>query len=221
MCGRFTLRIDGELVSIEWGWTRRLPLHPRFNIAPTQSVWAVRMEDGEVRPVELRWGLIPAWARDASIGNRMINARAETLREKPSFRSALAKRRCLVLADGFYEWQSRGKGPKQPFWFSRADGGLLTFAGLWERWAPAGNEPVESCTIVTTTCNAVLRPVHERMPVVISGGDRATWLDVRHPVDAVMPLLCPAPDDLLVAMPVSTAVNSPANDGPELIAAVA
>lgn len=217
MCGRFTLRIDGELVSIEWGWTKRLPTHPRFNIAPTQTVWAVRYEDGEARPVELRWGLIPSWAKDPSIGNRMINARAETLLEKPAFRHAFARRRCLVLADGFYEWQGRGKGPKQPFWFRRADGGLITFAGLWEQWASPDGEPVETCTIITTRCNATLRPLHDRMPAIIAPADRPVWLDCSNPVSDVASMLEPAPDDLLVAIPVSAAVNSPTNDGPALI----
>jgi putative SOS response-associated peptidase YedK len=217
MCGRFTLRIDGELVSIEWGWTKRLPTHPRFNIAPTQPIWAVRYEDGEARPVELRWGLIPAWAKDPSIGNRMINARAETLLEKPAFRQAFAKRRCLVLADGFYEWQGTGKGPKQPFWFRRADGGLLTFAGLWDQWVSPDGEPVETCTIITTSCNETLRPVHARMPAIIAPADRPAWLDCANPVSAVASMLVPAPDDLLVATPVSAAVNSPTNDGPALI----
>ena len=218
MCGRFTLRIDGEPVSIEWGWTKRLPTHPRFNIAPTQPVWAVRYEDGEARPVELRWGLIPAWAKDPSIGNRMINARAETLLEKPAFRQAFAKRRCLVLADGFYEWQGKGKGPKQPFWFRRADGGLLTFAGLWDQWVSPDGEPIETCTIITTSCNETLRPVHARMPVIIAPADRPAWIDCANPVSAVASMLVPAPDDLLVATPVSAAVNSPTNDGPALIA---
>ena len=217
MCGRFTLRIDGELVSIEWGWTKRLPTHPRFNIAPTQPVWAVRYEDGEARPVELRWGLIPAWAKDPSIGNRMINARAETLLEKPAFRQAFAKRRCLVLADGFYEWQGKGKGPKQPFWFRRADGGLITFAGLWDQWVSPDGEPIETCTIITTSCNETLRPVHARMPVIIAPADRPAWLDCANPASAVASMLVPAPDDLLVATPVSAAVNSPTNDGPALI----
>lgn len=217
MCGRFTLRIDGELISIEWGWTKRLPTHPRFNIAPTQPVWAVRYEDGEARPVELRWGLIPSWAKDPSIGNRMINARAETLLEKPAFRQAFAKRRCLVLADGFYEWQGKGKGAKQPFWFRRADGGLITFAGLWEQWISPDGEPIETCTIITTGCNAILRPVHDRMPAIIAPADRPVWLDCTNPVSTAALLLAPAPDDLLVATPVSTAVNSPANDSAALI----
>lgn len=221
MCGRFTLRIDGDLISIEWGWTRRLPVFPRFNIAPTQPVWAVRYEDGEPRPVELRWGLVPAWAKDPSIGNRMINARAETLAEKPAYRQAYAKRRCLVLADGFYEWKSREAGPKQPFWFSRADGGLMTFAGLWERWVSPDGEVIESCVIITTGSNATLAGVHDRMPVIIAPADRARWLDCSRPISEVRDLLVPAPDDLLAATPVSTAVNSPKNDGPELIQSVA
>ena len=216
MCGRFTLIIDGERLVALWGWTTRLPIYPRFNIAPTQDILAVRLVDGVPAPVMLRWGLVPHWAKDPSVGTKMINARAETLLERPSFREAFRRRRCLIVADGFYEWQ-QAPG-KQPFWIHPADGGMLTFAGLWETWTGTSGETVESCTIVTTTANAALAGIHHRMPVIIAERDRARWLDVAVPVGEVADLLRPAPDDLLVTTPVSRRVNSVANEGPECLA---
>ncbi len=216
MCGRFTLIIDGERLVALWGWTTRLPIYPRFNIAPTQDILAVRLVDGVPAPVMLRWGLVPHWAKDPSVGTKMLNARAETLLERPSFREAFRRRRCLIVADGFYEWQ-QAPG-KQPFWIHPADGGMLTFAGLWETWTGASGETVESCTIVTTTANAALAGIHHRMPVIIAERDRARWLDVSVPVGEVADLLRPAPDDLLVTTPVSRRVNSVANEGPACLA---
>jgi putative SOS response-associated peptidase YedK len=216
MCGRFTLIVDGERLAALWGWTTRLPIHPRFNIAPTQDILAVRLVDGVPAPVMLRWGLVPHWAKDPSVGTKMINARAETLLERPSFREAFQRRRCLIVADGFYEWQ-QAPG-KQPFRIHPADGGMLTFAGLWERWTGTSGETVESCTIVTTTANAALAGIHHRMPVIIAERDRARWLDVSVPVGEVADLLRPAPDDLLATTPVSRHVNSAANEGPECLA---
>ena len=216
MCGRFTLIVDGERLVALWGWTTRLPIYPRFNIAPTQDILAVRLVDGVPAPVMLRWGLVPHWAKDPSVGTKMINARAETLLERPSFREAFRRRRCLIVADGFYEWQ-QAPG-KQPFWIHPADGGMLTFAGLWETWTGASGETVESCTIVTTTANAALAGIHHRMPVIIAERDRARWLDVSVPVGEVADLLRPAPDDLLVTTPVSRRVNSVANEGPACLA---
>ena len=216
MCGRFTLIIDGERLVALWGWTTRLPIYPRFNIAPTQDILAVRLVDGVPAPVMLRWGLVPHWAKDPSVGTKMINARAESLLERPSFREAFRRRRCLIVADGFYEWQ-QAPG-KQPFWIHPADGGMLTFAGLWETWTGTSGETVESCTIVTTTANAALAGIHHRMPVIIAERDRARWLDVSVPVGEVADLLRPAPDDLLVTTPVSRRVNSVANEGPACLA---
>ncbi len=216
MCGRFTLIVDGERLVALWGWTTRLPIFPRFNIAPTQDILAVRLVDGVPSPAMLRWGLVPHWAKDVSVGTKMINARAETLLERPSFREAFRRRRCLIIADGFYEWQ-QAPG-KQPYWIRPADGGMLTFAGLWERWTGADGEIVESCTIVTTTANAALQGIHHRMPVIVADADRARWLDVSFPVTEVADLLHPAPDDLLVGVPVSRYVNNAAHDGPECLA---
>ena len=216
MCGRFTLIIDGERLVALWGWTTRLSIFPRFNISPTQDVLAVRLEHGVPTPAMLRWGLVPHWAKDPSVGIKMINARAETLLERPSFREAFRRRRCLIVADGFYEWQ-QAPG-KQPYWIHPADGGMLTFAGLWETWTGTSGETVESCTIVTTTANAALAGIHHRMPVIIDERDRARWLDVSVPADEVAGLLRPAADDLLVTTPVSHHVNSATNEGPECLA---
>lgn len=216
MCGRFTLIIDGERLMALWGWTTRLPTFPRFNIAPTQDILAVRLVDGVPTPVMLRWGLVPHWAPDPSVGPRVINARAETLLERPGYREAYQQRRCLILADGFYEWQ-QAPG-KQPHWIHPAEGGVLTFAGLWESWTGASGETVQSCTIVTTTANATLRGIHQRMPVIIAEADRTRWLDVSVPVEKIADLLRPAPDGLLAIVPVSRYVNSATHEGPECLA---
>ena len=216
MCGRFTLIIDGERLVALWGWTTRLPIFPRFNISPTQDILAVRLEHGVPTPVMLRWGLVPHWAKDPSVGTKMINARAESLLERPSYREAFRRRRCLIVADGFYEWQ-QAPG-KQPYWIHPPDGAMLTFAGLWESWKGTSGEAVESCTIVTTTANGALAGIHHRMPVIVPERDRERWLDVSVPVEQVADLLRPAPDDLLVATPVSRHVNSAANEGPECLA---
>ena len=218
MCGRFTLIVDGERLVALWGWTTRLPIFPRFNIAPTQDILVVRLVDGVPTPAMLRWGLVPHWAKDLAVGAKMINARAETLLERPSFQEAFRRRRCLIVADGFYEWQ-QAPG-KQPYWIHPADGGVLTFAGLWERWTSPTGETVESCTIVTTSANMALQGIHHRMPVIIPEADRRRWLDVSVPAEQVGDLLRPAPDDLLVFAPVSRHVNGAANEGPECLAGV-
>src|SRR5262245_35107324 len=177
MCGRFTLATSraqlADLFRLAGG--PELPL--RYNIAPTQPVPVVRAA-GDGRALALaRWGLIPRWATDPAIGNRLINARSETVAEKPSFRDAFRKRRCLIPATGFYEW-AKTAGGKQPYHFRLLDGRPFAFAGLWERW-DRGGEPVESCTILTTAANAVVRPVHERMPVILPAEAFAAWLDNR------------------------------------------
>jgi putative SOS response-associated peptidase YedK len=191
---------------------------PRYNIAPTQPVVAVRPGERAGREARmLRWGLVPFWAKDLAMGSRMINARGETVAEKPAFRQAFRRRRCLIPADGFYEWQ-KVPGGKQPWYISARGEGPLAFAGLWERWDKRGTEtPVESCTIVTTAANATLAPLHDRMPVILDPAAWDAWLGADTPSAELRDLLRPAPDGLLAARTVSRRVNSPANDGPELI----
>jgi putative SOS response-associated peptidase YedK len=164
----------------------------------------------------LRWGLVPSWAKELAIGNHMINARAESLAEKPAFRVAYRRRRCVVLATGFYEWRNTAMG-KVPYFISGAAGQPLGFAGLWERWEKTAH-PVESCTIITTTANEALRPLHDRMPVIIAPDDLPLWLNAGAPESELHELLRPAPDALLAYREVSRAVNNPRTDGPELIA---
>ena len=208
---------------------RQLALfEPRYNIAPTQEVLVVREPDrGEREAAMLRWGLIPSWSKEMQSGAPMINARGETVAEKPSFRTALRKRRCLIPADGFYEWHqapgSAARSKKQPYYIHRRDGRPFAFAGLWETWtpknAPAGEGlTLESCTIVTTAANTTLAPLHDRMPVILAETDYATWLDpaIQDPA-AVTPLIGPCGDDELVAEPVSTHVNRVANDDPRCV----
>lgn len=190
----------------------QLPL--RFNIAPTQLVAAVRdTAGGDQRQLsQLRWGLIPSWAKDAKIGSRMINARAETVAEKPSFRAAFKRRRCLVLSDGYYEWKKEGK-TKQPFYIRMNDERPFAFAGLWETWRDEHDEPIESCTIITTTANELTKSLHERMPVILEDVDYDTWLD-RENEDrgALEQLLQPYESSQMSVESVSTHVNSVKND---------
>ena len=222
MCGRFTQAAPGEVVAEVFGLPEAPELAPRYNIAPTQEVAAVRAGAAGGRElVALHWGLIPAWANDRAMAARMINARAETLAAKPAFRSALRARRCLVVADGFYEWRQVGAG-KRPYFIGLASGGPFGFAGLWERWAGAGADAVESCTIVTTVANELVAPIHDRMPVILEPAEFALWLDpaLRDP-EAVRPLLRPRAAAGMVAYPVSELVNSPRNDVPECRAPLA
>ena len=201
-------------------WTTCRELEPRYNIAPTQDVAAIRAgEEGARSFVMLHWGLVPKWAKERAIGNRMINARSETLAEKPSFRDAFRKRRCLVLADGWYEWQV-APGGKQPWFVRMKDARPFAFAGLWERWKdPANGAQLESCTIVTTDAAPSIKKIHERMPVVLAEADWDRWLDTAFSdTDMLSELLRPFDPKLLEAWQVSREVNAPKNQGPELIA---
>ena len=221
MCGRFgQTASSAELAAaFEASWQCVEPELPRYNVAPTQDV-PVLLSAGGRRVLDVfRWGLIPSWAKDAKIGNKMINARAETVVEKPAYRSAFQRRRCLVPASGFYEWK-KTPGGKVPHWIHPADGALLTFAGVWEAWRPAKDaEPVLSFTILTTTPSADVAEVHDRMPVVVAREHRDAWLGAETPAADLLALLRPAPDGLLRMHAVSTVVNRPAFDGPELIEA--
>lgn len=218
MCGRYTLTSGGEAVAQQFQLAETPQLAPRYNIAPTQPVAVVRGPAGGRELALLRWGLIPSWAKDLSVGARMINARAETAADKPAFRSAMRQRRCLILADGFYEWQAL-PGGKQPFYFQLAERGPFALAGLWEQWRGPDGAPVQSCTILTTEANDLLRPLHDRMPVILRPADYHTWLDPKlQDPGALQALLAAYPAELMTARPVSKAVNKVGNDGPELIA---
>ncbi len=215
MCGRFTQAAPGEVIAELFELSAVPVLAPRYNVAPTQDVAAVRVGTGGWRElVALHWGLLPAWVGDRAAASRMINARAETVAEKPAFRAAFRSRRCLIVADGFYEWRRLG-ARKQPHFIGFADGRPFGFAGLWERWPGEGSGPVESCAIVTTAANEVVAPVHDRMPVIIDPGEFQLWLDpeVRDP-EALRPLLRPHAGAGMRAYPVSEVVNSPRNDVP-------
>lgn len=220
MCGRFGVNASAaelaKLLDAQWG-TEPPPL-PRFNVAPTQDAPVLlRAREGGLALEAMRWGLVPSWAKDPSIGNRMINARAETVGEKPAYRTALAKRRCLVPASGFYEWQAR-PGGKVPHWIHPRQGGLLTLAGLWEAWRAGPDAPwLRTFTILTTAPSDDVAALHDRMPVLVPPAARDAWLDPAAPADVVAALLAAAPAGTLAAHPVSTAVNRPAVDLPELI----
>lgn len=221
MCGRYSLSASGEKLAEQFQLAEIPELAPRYNIAPTQEVAVVRQCAEGRQLALLRWGLIPSWAKDPRSGARMINARAETVAEKPAFRSAFVRRRCLVPADGFYEWK-RTAGGKQPFFFQMRDGRPLAFAGLWEQWKSPDGGQIESYTILTTDANELLRPVHDRMPVILPPAAYDLWLDpdVQKP-DVLLALLHPYPEEAMTAYPVSMRVNSPANDDPQCIAPIA
>ena len=225
MCGRFTLRTEHKLL-VEQFASAIAPddqLRIRYNVAPTQGVATLRVTESDRQLSLLHWGLIPSWAKDAKIGYRMINARAETVAEKPSFRSAFKKRRCLVLSDGYYEWKKSTdcKDRKQPYYIRMEDELPFAFAGLWERWE-RGEQPLESCTIITTDANEITRNIHDRMPVILRPENYDTWLDPEfEDQDELQSMLVPYENDNLVTVPVSTTVNSPRNDVPECIKPVA
>jgi putative SOS response-associated peptidase YedK len=220
MCGRFTLKADlDDLADIFPEVVLPDTLAPRYNIAPSQPV-AVIANSGQNKVEFFQWGLIPSWARDPKIGNRMINARAESLAEKPAFRAAYKRRRCLVLADGFYEWQQEpGRKTKTPMYIQLKSEQPFAFAGLWEAWRPAEDEAVLSCTIITTTPNTLVEPIHNRMPVILKPATYAQWLDpTDQSPEQLDKLLKPYPASQMTAYPVSTMVNDPKNDRPECIA---
>lgn len=223
MCGRFSLSQSAETLSEVFQLDQVPPLEPHYNIAPSQQVAAVLVDQkSQKRQLKLlRWGLIPAWAKDVKLGAKLINARAETVTEKPSFRSAFKNRRCLILADGFYEWQQL-KGRKQPFYIHQKDNQPFAFAGLWEHWQGPNDQVVDSCTILTTEPNELLRPLHNRMPVVLKPEDYDLWLaaDVHQP-ELLQPLLRPYASEEMKAYPVSPRVNNPVSNDSACIEKVA
>jgi len=221
MCGRFSSSSKPEQIKKEFKVAVEDPaiFKPRYNIAPSQMIPIVLDRTGERIVAQLKWGLVPSWAKDALIGSRMINARAETLMEKPSFREAYKSRRCIIPASGFYEWQRAEKGAKQPFYFYLTNKEVFGFAGLWEEWLDKkSSESLETCTIITTEANDVLKPVHDRMPVILKAADYDEWLDTKEAnTDKLQKLLAPYPPDEMSSHAVSRAVNSPTFDSPELI----
>jgi len=217
MCGRYTLTTPAERLAEEFGFKdSSVELPQSYNVAPTQGVAAVLEEGGGRRLEVLRWGLIPPWANDPQIGSRMINARSETAPEKPSFRRAFRERRCLIPADGFYEWQ-RTNGAKQPFYIHMEDGRPFAFAGLWESWGRGNEGEIRTCTILTTGANAVVGEIHERMPVIVAPDAYDVWLDPSSERDELTGLLAPYPEDEMEAYPVSRFVNSPSNNDPRCV----
>lgn len=222
MCGRFTNRAKPEQIQNEFKVGSKNPeiYKARYNIAPAQMIQVVFEPESDRILSELKWGLVPSWAKDAGIGDRMINARAETLAEKPSFRDAFKKRRCIVPASGFYEWQKKGSGgAKQPFYFYLKEKEVFGFAGLWEEWIDKkSGDVLETCTIITTEANDVLKPVHERMPVILKPKDYDRWLDPKeNNTDRLQKLLVPYPAKEMTSHAVSRSVNIPDADAPELI----
>ncbi len=219
MCGRYTLAESPRKLAKRFDVpeTPDLPFDgQRYNIAPTQQVPIVRQRDNAREMVLAKWGLIPSWAKDMKIGNQLINARADTVATKPSFRSAFKARPCLIPADGFYEWQMTQDG-KQPVYIRMKVKGPFAFAGLWERWRPEEGEAVESCTIITTDANELMGPIHNRMPVILAPNDYATWLNMDEQPELLTALLKPFPPDQMEAYPISKLVNNPRNQGEKLI----
>jgi putative SOS response-associated peptidase YedK len=233
VCGRFVSTSTPEQIAAYFGASfEGDALAPSYNVAPTNDIYAVVRDQGETRSVRaFHWGLVPMWAKDTKIGSSMINARAETLSEKPSFKGLLRKRRCIIPIDGFYEWQAavagaplspKGKPIKRPMFIHRVNGEPLAVAGLWSIWRDKAGPPdgawLHSCTIITTSANATMLPVHERMPVILGAESWGEWLDpANDDPDTLKLLLRPAPDDVLTMHAVSTQVNNVRNKGPELI----
>lgn len=234
MCARYTQIRDLAAILAQLRCLNRLPpLAPRYNIAPRQMAPVIIHAGAQIETRAMRWGLIPAWAKDEKIGQSLINARSESVAEKPSFRTAFRQRRCLVPADGFYEWETTPEG-KSPRWFTLADDGIFCFAGLWEAWTPPPSPqgdlfaaaaptepplPVETFTIITTAANELVTPLHDRMPVILTAHSYERWLDPQTPPDELRWLLRPYPAAQMQSRRASRRVNSPRTEGPECLAA--
>ena len=231
MCGRYTLTTPGELVADLFDLSETPEIEARYNIPPSEEVATIgQNEEGKRGFARLRWGLVPHWAKEPSIGNKMINARAETAAEKPAFRTSFKRKRCLILADGFFEWQKVEGGAKQPWYYRLKSGDPFAFAGLYAHWEPkeeaSGSDetqgPIDSCTILTTDANELVARVHHRMPVILHPEDYDLWLDRTigdqgGDRDRLQPLLRPFEPSEMMAYPVSKRVNSPANDDPSVL----
>ena len=219
MCGRFTLTVNpAELKDTFSDYNFPAMFAPRFNIAPTQPVLAIPNDDKFTADFFI-WGLIPMWAKDPAIGNRLINARGETLAEKPSFRGSYRHKRCLILADGFYEWKAfGGRKTKTPYYIHMQDRKPFALAGLWDHWESPDGSSIKSCTIITTTPNELMGAIHDRMPVILHSRDYAKWLDpAPQTPENLHPLIKPFPADAMTAYPVSTLVNKATSDVPQMV----
>ncbi|HBV85572.1 MAG TPA: hypothetical protein DEF42_02690 [Desulfosporosinus sp.] len=218
MCGRYSFsKFKSNDIIKRFGPVQlEFEFGPRYNIAPSQQVPVVIHKDGGNHLLGLRWGLIPYWAKDEHLGNKLINARAETLEEKPSFRRSFELKRCLVLADGFYEWRKEGH-VKKPFRITLKDGGPFAFAGLWDSWLSPTGQTINTCTVITTTPNELMEPIHNRMPVILQKDTEPLWLRADIPSREVKGLLTPFPAEGMIAYEVSSLVNSPRNDVPECV----
>lgn len=235
MCGRFTLRTSADVLMQVFQTPSFPQLQPRWNIAPTQQIVALVAATPPALPFQVasfRWGLVPFWADSPAIGSRMLNARSETVAEKPAFRAAFRKRRCLIPADGFYEWQTLSNGQKQPWWIHQPDEQPFAMAGLWESWTPGGKqavpdpadpatEPLRTCTVLTTSASSDLHGLHDRMPVILPPALWPAWLNPETPIAALQNLLQPASPGTLLLTCVSTLVNRPSPDSPDCIAPIA
>jgi len=215
MCGRFALTMDLPELEALFPWVEFSDNHrPRYNVAPSQDILVIPNLI-EKKAQMYCWGLIPHWAKDIKIGYKMINARSETLAEKPSFKTAYRKQRCLILADGFYEWKKEAS-KKTPYYIRLKTTQPFGFAGLWERWQKSPGEFIHSCTIITTDANELVKPIHQRMPVILDNENYQVWLDPDEQApDRLQHLLKPYPTEMMEAFPVSTVVNSPRNEGPD------
>ncbi len=220
MCGRYTqFSSHAELARLFDLDPADVPdLPPATTSRPRKSSSWCRLDDGQRTFRAMRWGLIPSWAQDARVGNSLINARAETVATKPAFRSAFKSRRCLIPTTGFYEWVATGGKKKQPFHIRMKGGGPFALARLWRRWRDEGGATVESCTIITTEANELVRPIHDRMPVILAPQDYGTWLDPRTPPEQLHALLRPYPAEAMKAVPVGSYVSNPRNEGPQCLA---
>ncbi len=219
MCGRYALTTDPRKLARRFGAEPPPDLPPRYNVAPSQTIPIVRREAEGRRFALARWGLVPSWAKDLKLGYSTINARAETVARKPAFRSAFRRRRCLIPADGFYEWQASTQTKlTQPWFIALKDQEPMAFAGLWEHWTDPAGEVLESCCIIVTEANALMRPIHDRMPVILDPVNWDAWLDPEaHDPASLQALLMPYPANAMTAWPVGTKVNNPRHDAPDCL----
>ena len=217
MCGRFAFFSPREAVQEYFGIDVPFALEPRYNVAPSQEIAVIRQPaDTEPEAAMLKWGLVPFWAKDAAIGARMINARAETVAQKPAFRQAFKRRRCVILADGFYEWHTED-GRKTPYFISLKTDRPFAMPGLWESWDKTDQPPLQTCAIITTTASKSIGKLHDRMPVILDGPTATDWIRAERNPDALIEMLKSYDDEDIQAWPVNRTVNNPANQGPTLI----